>query len=242
MAAEPLDDEIARRAARFEQRTNKPRPTDESVQIGEVEDETQNDQRRYKLGLENIDVSMGRLRPGEFTVIGALTGYGKTSLLEQIGRSNALDYKVFFATLEMTEAEIQSNMIAREMGLDLDDFERERASRTDKYAEALARTRALNLRLWRPPLGRAPNIQAIFKRAEQTSSDMLMIDYAALLEGWIPGNEAAKMVRYIQGQAKATGIHVVLLAQLQFEALSSAIRWQESIIRYRRGDDHCEES
>lgn len=217
---EPLDDEIVRRAASFQRRQElRAVGSNEAIRIGDVQDDTQHDLRRYKIGLECIDRSMGQMRPGEFTVVGALTGFGKTSFLEQVGRANAIDYTVFMATLEMTEAEIQSNMIAREMGSTLEEFENERMRQSDNYFAALEKIRSFNLSLWRPPLGRAANIQTIFKQAERASADFLMIDYAALLDGWVPGNEAAKIVRYIQAQAKQTGIHTMLLAQLSFDAL-----------------------
>lgn len=214
---EPLDDEIIRRAER-QRRKDAMRVANESHQIGGIEDESINDERRYKLGLENIDRSMGGvMRPGGLMVLAAITGYGKTSLLEQCARVNAEKHKVFLATLEMEETEIQANMTAREMGVALAEYERLRRLNAQSYRDATEKMLALRLRLYRPQFGGPGNIRTIFKQAELAESEILAIDYASLLEGWTPGNEANKMVDWIAREAKATGLYVILLAQLSFD-------------------------
>jgi replicative DNA helicase len=214
--AESLDDEIARRAMRQQRRLE---VAGEAPRIGEVDDEADTlDTRRYRLGLSCIDCGMGPLRPGALTVAAAVTGYGKTSVLEQCGRANSEDWCNFLVTLEMTEAEIQANMIAREMGVALEDYEREKRNHSSKYTEALDRVRSLNLRLWRPPVGRTATAQDIFRRAERAQADILLIDYTKYMDGWNPGKDASDIVGWISARAKATRMHVVLLAQLKEEA------------------------
>jgi replicative DNA helicase len=217
---ESLDDEILRRAASFQRKLElRERDGNESIQIGKVVDDTQDDNRRYKIGIDCIDHRLGPLRPAGFTVIGALSGYGKTSFVEQVGAANAVDYQVFFATLEMTEAEIQTNMTARIMGATLEEFERERRIQSDSYLAAMDKISALNLRLWRPPVGKLATVKMIFKQAQRTHSDVILIDYNKLLEGWVPGTAAATIVNEIQATAQTTGIHTMLLAQLKFESV-----------------------
>lgn len=225
MAVDPVSwDEIEQRASRERARQAAPVrnviPLDESVHIGDVEDERQDDPRRYGLGLTNIDPGLGPLLPAGFTVAAALPGFGKTSLLEQIAvanakpRANGESYCVFVATLEMMESEIRDNLVGREMGVELEDLTRHRRVNSAEYRAALDAVRSLNLRLWRPPIGKNADIRTVFQKAERANADMLLIDYTKLLGGWKPGNEAAQIVQYTAAQTKHTGLHVVLLAQL----------------------------
>lgn len=219
IADESLDDEIVRRAASFERKQHlRAVEADESHQIGDIQSAFVDDGRRYKVGLDNLDRGIP-MRPRGFMVVAAVTGYGKTSFLEQCARANAVDHSVYFATLEMEEDEIQDNMLAREMNCTLDDFERLRKANSPEYRAALDRVRSLNLRLFRPPMGRTGNIRTIFKQAVKRSSEMLLIDYTKLLDGWVPGNDANKMVDYIAEETKASGLYTILLAQLDFDAI-----------------------
>lgn len=218
-------DEIERRAAlqrKSDETTarNNVVPLDDSVHIGDVEDERQDDERRYNLGLANIDPGLGPLLPAGFTVAAALPGHGKTSLLEQVAdanskpRVNGESYSVFVASLEMLESEIRDNLVGREMGVELEDLKKHRRIGSKEFRDALEIVRSMNLRLWRPPIGKSADIKTIFQKAERAQADMLLIDYTKLLDGWSPGNEAAKIVQYIAAQTKFSGMHVLLLAQL----------------------------
>jgi replicative DNA helicase len=188
---------------------------DNLIQIGDAVDPWENDQRRFRLGLANIDASMKPRRAGDFTVVGALPGGGKTSILEQSAVANARDgLRVVVYSLEMTVADLQAKMIGREMGVDFETFEAHRVRQSAEYLAAVAKLRALPLKMFRPPEGQIVNIQQIFGIAERARADMLAIDYAALIGGWEPGNKAREILHYCAAKTKETGIYLLLLAQL----------------------------
>jgi replicative DNA helicase len=228
-AAESLDDEILRRARRQterEQRRAKLRVVgqetaqDGLVQIGDAIDPWEHDARRYRLGIDNIDRSMHPRRAADFMVVGALSGAGKTSIMEQSAVANARDgHKVLVVSLEMTIADLQNKMIGRQIGCDVHAFERHRSAKTDAYKDALESLRALPLKFFRPPAGQDVSIQEIFKIALRWEADMIALDYAGKIGGWEPGQRALKIVQYASAQTKETGIFLMLLAQLKQDML-----------------------
>ena len=216
---ESLEDEIVRRAQRQAERDARRAHLrivdDHLVQIGDAIDPWEHDQRRYRIGIDNIDASMKPRRAADFTVVGALPGGGKTSVLEQSAVANARDgHRVVIYSLEMTVPDLQNKMIGREMGVSFHDFERHRSRQSEEYQRAVARLRALPLKLFRPPEGQSVTIEQIFQIAERSRADMLAIDYAALIGGWEPGNKAREILNFCASKTKQTGIHLLLLAQL----------------------------
>lgn len=220
--AESLDDEIVRRAQRQAERDQrrKQRAADQLVHIGDAVDPWEHDERRYRLGIDNIDASMQPRRAADFLVVAALPGVGKTSILEQSAVTNAkAGYKVLVVSLEMTIADLQSKIIGRELACDIHGFERHRREKTDAYQNAVASLRKLPLKFYRPPEGQGVTIQRVFEIATEWGADMVGIDYAALLEGWKPGNEARDIINYCAAKTKETGIYLLMLAQLKVEAM-----------------------
>lgn len=214
------DDELRHEAADFEraqeQRARRRAEPDDTTQAGTAKDPWENDTRRYQLGIENIDRSARLRRPADFMVVAGLPGGGKTSLLEHTGIANAEDGKrVVIASLEMTKPEIEGKMVGRMMGVDLENFERHRRANTTAYQDALAKLQALPLRLYRQPEDRSVEVQTLFGVAQRAKADMLLIDYTSMIGGWVPGNDARKIVQRIAAWTKATGIFVMLLAQLK---------------------------
>jgi replicative DNA helicase len=221
---ESLDDEILRRARRQEERDRRNHlrlvPDDGLVQIGDTADPWEHDKHRFRLGIENIDYSMHPRRAADFLVVGALPGAGKTSVLEQSAVANARDgNKVLVVSLEMTIPDLDKKMLGREMRVDMHEFERQRELKTDRYLAAKETLNALPLKLYRPPEGSNVNIRRVFEIAERWGAEMIALDYAALLDGWRPGNEARDIVNYCAAKTKDTGIYLMLLAQLKVEAM-----------------------
>jgi len=224
VSAEPLEDEIVRRAQRQLERERRAHlkavPDDGLIQIGDAVDPWEHDQRRYRLGIDNVDRSMHPRRAGDLLVIGALSGGGKTSVLEQSAVTNAkAGYRVLVVSLEMTIADLQNKMIGRELGCDVHAFERHRSDKTDAYHDAVERLRALPLKFYRPAPGQSATIQQIFEVARRFGADMIALDYAAKIGGWEPGQSARRIVEYASAATKETGIYLLLLAQLKQDML-----------------------
>jgi replicative DNA helicase len=218
---ESLDEEILRRAQRQQQRDQEGRShlrlvgDGGLVQFGDAIDPWEHDERRFCLGVGNFDRSLQPRRAGDFLVVGALPGAGKTSLLEQGAVANArLGHKVLVVSLEMLCADLQGKMIGRELRVGAAEFERQRREGTAAYLQAQAALSALPLKFFRPPDGKQATIQQIFAKAEQWGADMIALDYAAKIGGWVPGNTAREIVAYASGRTKATGIFLLMLAQL----------------------------
>ena len=220
---EPLEDEIVRRALRQQERDRRHLsvvPDDVLVHVGDTTDPWEHDQRRYRLGIRNIDNAMQERRAADFLVVGALPGVGKTSVLEQSSVANAREgHKVLVVSLEMTIPDLDKKMIGREMGVTMREFERQRALNTDAYLKAKETLRELPFKLYRPKEGQGVTIQRIFAIAEKWGADMIALDYAAMIEGWQPGNPAREIINYCASRTKDTGIYLMLLTQLQVMAM-----------------------
>jgi replicative DNA helicase len=218
-----LDDEIMLRASRQADRDRghlTAVPNDDLVQLGEAIDPWEHDERRYKLGIENIDFSMHPRRAADFLVVGALPGGGKTSILEQSSVTNARDgHKVLVVSLEMTISDLENKIIGREMGCDVHAFERHRKDKSEKYNKALSALNALPLKYYRPAEGKGVTVEKIFAIAERWEADMIAVDYAAMLEDWEPGNKARAILNFCAAKTKETGIYMLMLAQLKTEAM-----------------------
>lgn len=226
MANDHLD-EVRRRAAKHEERTAQRAQVehDETIQAGDAVDAWEHDPRRYVLGISNIDRSMQPRRAGDFIVIAGLPGGGKTSLLEQSAVANAeAGHRVLIASLEMPIADLQNKMIGRDLSVDLRGFENHRRAKSDDYLAAVERLRSLPLRFWRPKNADQGTAKNIFAVAERMNADMVMIDYAAKLGGWSPGDTAKKIVMGMGNYIKDTGLCVFLLAQLQADMLKQRRR------------------
>jgi replicative DNA helicase len=211
-----LDDEIALRAAR--QRRANLRSIPDGLHIADIQDTDTSDRRRYHLGIRNIDVALGPLLPGGFTLLAALTGKGKTIFAEQVAVANAVRYSVLFATLEQTGEEVRDSIIARAMGLSLQDAEREMRDRSDAYRAARDRLLDMNLHLWRPAPRQPRTPQRIFAAAERYKADLLIVDYTRRIDGWVAGHAANEMAKWFSEAVKETKIHLLLLAQLKFKS------------------------
>jgi replicative DNA helicase len=227
MIQESLDDEILRRAKRRQDDDLHgrhlravPSSGDGLVQFGDAIDPWENDERRFSLGIKNFDDSLKPRRAGDFMVIGALPGGGKTSILEMSAVANArAGYKVLVVSLEMLNAELQGKMIGRELGVGSVDFEWHRREQTAKYQAACSSLSSLPLKFFRPPDGQHASIQQIFAKAEKWGADMIALDYAAKIGGWQPGNVARDIVAWASARTKATGIFLLMLAQLDQKVL-----------------------
>ena len=194
-------------------------PVDDGpIHIGDVPATDDSDGRKYQLGISNVDRQLGPLRPKATTLVAAISGYGKTVLAEQISIANAREHTVVFATLEMLVDEVRDSMLARMMGLPLDDAEREKRDNSDRYREAFGKLDELSLHLWRPGRRRPCTAATILGVAQKVKASVLVIDYTKQIDGWEPGNKASAIVEELSEGVKDLSLHLVLLAQLKLES------------------------
>jgi replicative DNA helicase len=72
-----------------------------------------------KTGWDNIDASIGGIRPGEFIVFGGRPGMGKTVVLIDLIRRIALHEPVLLISLELTAVQISNRIISSVLVYDL---------------------------------------------------------------------------------------------------------------------------
>lgn len=219
-------EELARAFDRDEERAPRkaaeraaPTPvTDKPADAALVPSSDYTDQRRYRLGISNVDRYLGPLRPGGFTVVGARPGIGKTSLAEQIVIANGTERRVMFDTLEQTVEDVRDSILARLMGCTLDAAEREIREETDDYREAMHTLERMNIRLYKPRESRKRTAEALLKVAIEDKTDLLVIDYTRNIQGWSAGDAASAIVETFSQAVKDSRLHLVLIAQLKREA------------------------
>ena len=185
----------------------------EDLRFGSIPTTRHLDQRRYVLGIDNITMHMGPLRAGELVVVGSREGNGKTAFAERLAMANARDHKVLFATLEMTREEIRDRMVAKKLGIGLNAVAAEQTENSQRYRDARMLIAGYDLLVWHPSNGDR-RVEAITKRAVDTSADLLVIDYTRKIAGWEPGKEAGRIMDFLGQFVRESNITTVLLAQL----------------------------
>ncbi len=207
--------EIDGYAKQHRERVDRKRTAPLSTHIADIEDTDTSDERRYSLGISNVDRDFGTMRPGGITVVGALTGNGKTVLAEQSAVVNAKKYTILFATLEQTEQEIRDSIIARTMGKTLDEAEREMRDKSEAYLKARSGLSDMNFHTFHPKAkDRTP--QRLLEVADKAHADVLIIDHARYITGWDGGKASNDLVAYLSEAVKESRLHLMVLAQLRF--------------------------
>lgn len=188
------------------------------VDVADVPLPDTSDKRRYSVGIENIDRGLRGIRPGEFVVVGARQGQGKTAFAETSALENSRTRHVMFASLEMTLEDIRDRMIGRLMRVDLDEIARLRAANDAEFVQWRDALEGRSLTFYHPTKKSERSLEAILEATRRANSDMLYIDYSRRIEGWQPGKGAADIVDVLSTYAKTERIAIVLLSQLQREA------------------------
>lgn len=190
----------------------------EDLRITSIPQTRHLDRRRYTLGLDRLTAYMGAIRSGELVVVGAREGHGKTAFAERFALENSLKHRVLFTTLEMTREEIRDRMLAKIMHTTLDVANAAREEDSEDFCTAMADLQQRDLMIWHPRRGKDRRIEAITKRAVDVSAALLVIDYTRVIDGWRPGDDAARIVDVLGDFVRTTFITTVLLAQLNREA------------------------
>lgn len=192
----------------------------EDLRFGSIPATIDRDTRRYGIGLGGLTAHMGELRAAEFIVLGAREGHGKTAWAEKLVLANARDYKVLFATLEMTDQEIRDRILAKKLNYSMDRLSYERLEQTGNYKAALAVVSSYDLLIWQPA-EKEQHVEAIIQRGVDVSADLLVIDHARCIGGWRSGNfggSCDKIVNTLFKATRETSMTIVLLAQLNRDA------------------------
>lgn len=190
------------------------------LRIAAIPRERQEDPRRYSSGLYNVDDSTGLYQPGEFIVIGAREGEGKTVLAEKIGLYNSSEHRVLLASFDMAPSEVQDRCLSKTMLMSAADVNELAQKNAPEFIRGMQMLKERDFMVWCPTDHRERSVRGIISHAEKVTAAILMIDYAALIDGWVPGNDARKIVNYLKDWAKSSLVTTILLAQLRDEAAS----------------------
>lgn len=176
-----------------------------------------------KLGIESVDKFAGGsyFFNGEFTVIGARPGMGKTTFIltsSVFNTKNNKELKTIIFTLEMSQKELLLKIISPEVKIDYKDL------RNGNYPEEMDITinqrieyylENTNLKI----ISSTNNLSEIISIIEDEDPDIVFIDYLQLVKTKIKagGNreqEVSEISRSLKAVARKREIPVVALAQL----------------------------
>lgn len=180
-------------------------------------------------GYETLDALIGGYTPGQFVVVGARPGMGKsafiTSTLTRWVHEAGLH--VGLVSLEMSQAEVGMRWLAAEGSVDMLLARRRRLREADTYrlnnaSARLFTSATARLHVTDVPYLTLPRIRAMARTcAAQHGLDLLVIDYLQLVEGDGTGRreesryeQVSKLSRGLKLLAKELAIPVLCLAQL----------------------------
>lgn len=192
-------------------------------------------------GLPSLDAMFGGFRPGEVTVIAGRPGQGKTalavSLAVNVAASNhdGVTQCCFIASLEMVNAAIARRTLAAVSGVNVRKYERGalHPGQADSFITGVERAR--NLPIWiddrvrMTPMqlrGHIRRLQAKYDKPRGVDGrpqrlSLVVVDYLQRMGADVKRKdrfaEVADNMNAIAETAKETGVHVMLLAQLNRE-------------------------
>lgn len=177
------------------------------------------ERRTYSAGLPRITTRMGLpVGPGEFCVVGAREGHGKSAWAEKIAYENSAHAKVFFATLELTREQVRDRLVAKIMGCNLDTVWQHQKHDTHDYAVAVAKLQSRHLRLYHPQLAKHRSLNHILEFALERDPDIIILDHFRELTGWHAGERAERIMEELTMFVRRTNITVFAMAQLSRDA------------------------
>lgn len=180
-------------------------------------------------GISLFDYMVGGWRPGRLTVIGALPGHGKTTLMHNtLLHAAKAGHRAAFVTLEMTEAELIEAMASNVAGVDVSPVallhldSRGKADARRKIADALQLIRALPLHvLYLPDASPADTVYEVKRlNAGGRPVELVAFDYVqmgrpdGLARGANREQEVANVALGLKKAAGALGAHVITGSQV----------------------------
>ena len=147
-----------------------------------------------KTGFESIDKTMGYLRGGDFVVLAAATGMGKTCMMLNIALSMAKQgKKVLIFSLEMSKEQLMNRIVSSETGISASKFRNATMTEEEslKYFEFVYSENFLNLNI---QICTEYNITTdkIRTTVLESKADIVFIDYMGLISG---GNKQSSYER-----------------------------------------------
>ncbi len=170
-------------------------------------------------GFAALDLGIGGgVKPGQFVMVAAFPGGGKTSFLCMVAQHAARFCKVRYQTLEMTSADMANRILAQMGGINSQGIEtgRLRADEWTRFAAAVEAFSSLKLMFDdSAPL----TTELLRSRCRQAKGegrlDLLIVDYAGLIKA--EGKTEVEQHRRISGDLKglATELNIPVLAAHQ---------------------------
>lgn len=174
-------------------------------------------------GFDKLDGKIGGLRNGNLIIIGGRTGHGKTAMALNIAYNLALcGTKVGMLSLEMTDEEIYSRMIAMEAGVDLLDLNEKRLAEKD-YAMISEKNERLkkifdNFHIFDTDVNLNDSVFVIRSMVKEKGCKVIIVDYLGLVTNpEIKNNlyhEIKSITRRMKLLAKDLNVPLILLSQL----------------------------
>jgi replicative DNA helicase len=177
-------------------------------------------------GFKSVDRVLGGLRPGQFIVVAARPGVGKSAFVTNIASNTALNdnSKVAFFTMEMATEEVITRMISTASEIPLDyllkgyGMDQEKIMRVTRVVDVINK---LDIYFDDTGTNTSLDIRAKARRlkAEIGGLDLVIIDYLQLMSSYKKNNEnrqqeIAEISRSLKVLAKELSVPVIALSQL----------------------------
>jgi replicative DNA helicase len=177
-------------------------------------------------GLEELDTLLGNFQPGNFYVLAARPGLGKSALLLNIAHHAAKqNNKVALFSLEMPKEQLTIRLLAQESGLNSQLIGTGKLAGGDwgKLTAAMEALEPLPIFMDDSPAITPTQLKAMCRRLHMTAGkpDLILVDYLQLMTAGAHAETRAQEVGYIsrslKALAKELGAPVLAAAQLNRE-------------------------
>jgi replicative DNA helicase len=172
-------------------------------------------------GLLSFDQDQGGLFPGELTILAARPGVGKTSLGLQIATHNAERGRlVYFASLEMSAAELSIRLACGESGVSnrLVRIGKLGGDESQRLSDALRRQSAVSLEIHDRSALTVAAIRREIRKRKKRGLTLAVVDYLQLVtseDRRLPREQqVARMVRQLKETAREYDVPILCLCQL----------------------------
>jgi replicative DNA helicase len=176
-------------------------------------------------GISSFDADMGGLFPGELTILAARPGVGKTSFALQVAAHNAESGRlVYFASLEMSAAELSIRLACGESGVSnrLVRIGKFGADDSQRLSEALRKQAKVALEIHDRSALTVASIRREIRKRKKRGLALAIVDYLQLVtpdDRRLPREQqVARMVRQLKETAREYEIPILCLCQLNRQA------------------------